>query len=695
MRRDTLRTAILAVAVVGAVALGATAEGAPSFDCRTARTAVDRTICGSEQLSDLDRSLAEQYLAARDQLPVSLREWLREDQRLWLAERSLVCAARNQSSLPRELAGAGSWMATGNPTDCLVALYEDRLKEIGSSVPSGMADFPMTRQPFVPKLILSKDSTVCPALEKAVRHDYLGVHSWPQLSRSVPLGWDGLVYGEPRIAEGAVLPWDEESKFLSVGLRIDGQPETALLRYVASHGTFYSFDVFLRDGSAGVGHVSALVDMASQSDDSLLGQGWRLVWSDGATGKAPFRIALIHGHYYILADAYDARFSDRPELTRLPGGAVALLRIGSDDPLEPACIIAAAPQEESVLATAPSAFKDLLGDIDSAVGGRESGPCSIGSMWGAVWGGIKNKNQFFRRTALTRPWELARKADEHAMRRVSALLQSWGFQSLYNYRIYNRIERELQSAEEALAAYYQDQFGVDRDAGRAAAHLVSEHIVVAPFLLDSTTERFMDDGLRGDDFRRQFRAALAGGQLDPQIVRKAILLGMTDLIADTTSGLLDFPQTDLVSQAAPDVGYKEPYLFYALDLPAMVRLLLDKGAVPDSRNWFGKTALMYAAQWDLIDTAKVLIDKSADLNARTTESTADTCDFAPKTRGRTALMYAAENASPPLIQLLIGNHANASLMDSEGHDALWYLDKSRRLSPEEKERARRLISESQ
>ena len=82
-----------------------------------------------------------------------------------------------------------------------------------------------------------------------------------------------------------------------------------------------------------------------------------------------------------------------------------------------------------------------------------------------------------------------------------------------------------------------------------------------------------------------------------------------------------------------------------------MKLLIDKGADVNARSAAGATALM----WAVTDLAKVrlLIDRGADVNA-VSES------------GRTALLLAAmSDRSGPIVRLLLSHGANAQVVDNE------------------------------
>ncbi|KAB7628886.1 lysozyme inhibitor LprI family protein [Stenotrophomonas rhizophila] len=76
-------------AVFAMVALGTTAHAA-SFDCAKASTPVEKMVCGSELLSQLDSALADAYAMARGRV-MDDGSLLRAEQRQWIASRRNSC----------------------------------------------------------------------------------------------------------------------------------------------------------------------------------------------------------------------------------------------------------------------------------------------------------------------------------------------------------------------------------------------------------------------------------------------------------------------------------------------------------------------------------------------------------------------------------------------------------------------------
>lgn len=93
-------------------------------------------------------------------------------------------------------------------------------------------------------------------------------------------------------------------------------------------------------------------------------------------------------------------------------------------------------------------------------------------------------------------------------------------------------------------------------------------------------------------------------------------------------------------------------------------------------NWHGKTALMWAAHFNDYDAIEQLLAQQAPVNAVTAVKS--------KWRSlqqdqRSALMYAAENAAPATIALLLKAGASTTAKDSAGNDLAFYLKKNRSL----------------
>lgn len=88
----------------------------------------------------------------------------------------------------------------------------------------------------------------------------------------------------------------------------------------------------------------------------------------------------------------------------------------------------------------------------------------------------------------------------------------------------------------------------------------------------------------------------------------------------------------------------------------MVKALLDAGANVDSPNAEGQTVLMAVARTGHVDTAELLLERGANVNAK------------EEWGGQSALMWAASQKQPAMIDVLIAHGAN---VDARGRQQDW------------------------
>lgn len=93
----------------------------------------------------------------------------------------------------------------------------------------------------------------------------------------------------------------------------------------------------------------------------------------------------------------------------------------------------------------------------------------------------------------------------------------------------------------------------------------------------------------------------------------------------------------------------------------MAKLLLDHGAHIDWRDNLGNSALHWAAERGNVAIMRFLIERGA------------TVDF-PNTQGITPLMVAAEHGQPAAVRLLLASGADPKKQDFTGRDALGWAE---------------------
>jgi len=221
-------------------------------------------------------------------------------------------------------------------------------------------------------------------------------------------------------------------------------------------------------------------------------------------------------------------------------------------------------------------------------------------------------------------------------------LRLWSYKDAGSRLAYLRSRPLFMTAKKDLAVYYQRQFALDPESALNAAN-------------------------------RAIWNTIAWGKWETPPPLVPAIMGETGLP----------PLASLLDQVRGFSGWPEPLLSLAMANPDSVAPLVQAGADVNATNPFGKTPLMTAAQYDQLDAIKRLLKAGADVNAASLQPE-DIPDNLPSgqlncnpyniTHGsRTALMYAAANASLSVIRTLLKAGADPKLADSKGNTALDYL----------------------
>jgi len=94
---------------------------AASFDCKLAKTPVERAVCASPKLSTLDEQLAQEYGRALHALSPGGAAQLKESQRSWLRFAARVCTSRDPKRHGEK------------PADCLAPEYGRRIAQLAQA----------------------------------------------------------------------------------------------------------------------------------------------------------------------------------------------------------------------------------------------------------------------------------------------------------------------------------------------------------------------------------------------------------------------------------------------------------------------------------------------------------------------------------------------------------------------------------
>ena len=132
----------------------------------------------------------------------------------------------------------------------------------------------------------------------------------------------------------------------------------------------------------------------------------------------------------------------------------------------------------------------------------------------------------------------------------------------------------------------------------------------------------------------------------------------------------DLETAQLLIRAGADAKFPDRYGVTPLYLActngnaAMIRLLLDAGADPNSLDATGQTVLMTAASVGDLESVKVLLDRGA---------MADTRD---RNFQQTALMFAVRDNHPEVVRLLVQRGADVNAKTRQGETPGWILPNS-------------------
>lgn len=176
------------------------------------------------------------------------------------------------------------------------------------------------------------------------------------------------------------------------------------------------------------------------------------------------------------------------------------------------------------------------------------------------------------------------------------------------------------------------------------------------------------------------------GKADKESLRYLILSGADKnrIKAKLESGL---PQNDIYSIQTEGADDIDPILCVAFFRPDVVNMILQlcpDGSTKEScrglntdvnaENDFGKTPLMYASQYGILESVQILVNAGADINAQTDPGSEKRCyEACMRNGGRTALMYAAQEGREDVIRFLVSKGADIALTDTQGMTAYDYL----------------------
>jgi hypothetical protein len=337
-----------------------------------------------------------------------------------------------------------------------------------------------------------------------------------------------------------------------------------------------------------------------------------------------------------------------------------LYALASPEAFELSCAVAVAPGDlehdnTPGLKDALTAIKELT----VAAGAMSGGAGACGSMNTA--GRWQSYVQSSLPEVLYRPWALNKpqSSSENSYgdwKRIVEGLELWSLTGLAEHDAYRQFQTEFPKASARIAGFYEKAFGWTPERSQATATLA---------LTDALSRGF--GFYRYEPFQSPEEIAWRTA-----IAERRPLSEIKQLPGDP---------------ARHKEFWSESILTLAIPYPGALKYLLGRGAAVDEANGFGKTPLMYAAQYDQWESAKILLDAGADPNAATFIPQ-DMCNYTLRTDAMTPLHYASRYGSARLINLLLERgaftFAEAPSDPGEQSDALHWVMTNSKISPLER-----------
>lgn len=363
----------------------------------------------------------------------------------------------------------------------------------------------------------------------------------------------------------------------------------------------------------------------------------------------------------------------------------------------PECVVLELPDQNHpalLLSNSPR-----LQALVAAVEAIEGGDCNKGSM--NISGYHRRNRRALIREVNARPWLInEQQGKQHLFANKGVAvgdydwLRIWRLLGSWNLKAFEEMERLGELALGELAAYYSSAFAIDDKTAKGWSQNSIYALKAAAALgaperyqsLQPISARIENGTATAEDYLRlvegvwRFSERTADENL-AEALGFAIAAKADDAVIET-----------LIAKGA-DVNYgDQTAVMRAIGDSQRLRFLLERGANPEKPNSYGKTPLMTAAHLNDLKSVRLLIDQSVDVNARTKVPTHDHCQGMIYL-DRSALMYAAENASPRVIKILLKAGADGAAVDSRGRGMLDYLSRNKSLTDRQRVATSRALIE--
>lgn len=270
-----------------------------------------------------------------------------------------------------------------------------------------------------------------------------------------------------------------------------------------------------------------------------------------------------------------------------------------------------------------------------------------------------------------RPWSIEADVENDLTDPMSheGILATWKYEGPWQFRQYKEFTKAVWATREELKKFYQDRLELPAsNANQLSQRAMGEYL----------------DVLISGEMRSERREKNGWLNQPHWQLRKVLLDGIGEgKLEELLNQTLQFHlEGENSNPSAVVCDGCEPAIFYALESNDVgLKILIKRGVEINRVNRFGKSPLMMAAHMNNEAAVGALLAAGADVHLRTGQ-----VFFLPKLKylDRTALMYAAENASPQTVRLLLAAGSDPGAEDSKGRTMSDYLALNTRLSPLER-----------
>lgn len=192
----------------------------------------------------------------------------------------------------------------------------------------------------------------------------------------------------------------------------------------------------------------------------------------------------------------------------------------------------------------------------------------------------------------------------------------WAFSDYFEYRQYEKYKTEVKKALPQLINHFQKNFSLSKQEAEVYSNSVMDYFAMPIFYSRVNPNDYSVD--------INFISPLAD-YMENDIVSFAKIKELvknssnTDIEQALRAAFLTKKEPKIIDFLLDNFEYSaegdKSLLFFALDYPQYIKVLLDKGADINYKNSYGETPLFYAIKSNNYEFVKLLLENGADVNS--------------------------------------------------------------------------------